>query len=174
MGINEAIELIRPVVNVNSTLWADFGAGSGTFTLALEEILGYHSRIYAIDQQLHMLKKKKQEMYARAQILLMETDFRLPLELPPLDGVIMANSLHYVKDQQNMVSNIHGYLKPGGSFILIEYDSEIANRWVPYPVSFIDFHRICLKTDFGIPEEVGRIPSIYPNKELYAAVAIKS
>jgi ubiquinone/menaquinone biosynthesis C-methylase UbiE len=174
MTVKEAVDLIKPGVEQKASIWADFGAGSGTFTLALAEILGYHSMIYAVDQQLQMLKKKKQDMYTRSQILLYETDFRTPLEFPPLDGVVMANALHYLEDQIGIVTNIYSYLKPGGSLILVEYDSEVANNWVPFPVTFIDFHRICLKAQFGIPEEIGRKPSIYPNKELYAAVAIKS
>ena len=65
-----------------------------------------------------------------------EADFRDPLPLPPLDGIIAANAIHFVPEQAALLRRWREYLKPGGRLIVVEYDAEVGNRWVPYPLSF--------------------------------------
>src|SRR5690348_3116034 len=50
MDAQEAERLIAPAVPAGPAVWADFGAGDGTFTRALAERLGPGSRIYAVDR----------------------------------------------------------------------------------------------------------------------------
>jgi predicted RNA methylase len=49
MEIQEAVDLLRDAVGDSTGIWADLGAGIGTFTLALAELLGDGSTIYAVD-----------------------------------------------------------------------------------------------------------------------------
>ncbi|MDH3245469.1 MAG: class I SAM-dependent methyltransferase, partial [Saprospiraceae bacterium] len=96
MTIDEAVNLIKPAVSSRSSVWADLGAGSGVFTMALSEILGFGATIFAVDRKLSALRKKLDHTYVRSKIMLMEENFHDSLDLPKLDGIIMANSLHYV------------------------------------------------------------------------------
>jgi hypothetical protein len=50
MEIRDAVLLIRDAVGGRSGIWADLGAGTGTFTQALMEVLGAGSIVYAIDE----------------------------------------------------------------------------------------------------------------------------
>ena len=49
MNVSDAIEMIRDAVGVSAGVWADLGAGTGTFTRALTEVLGAGSTVYAVD-----------------------------------------------------------------------------------------------------------------------------
>ncbi|MDH3649073.1 MAG: class I SAM-dependent methyltransferase [Saprospiraceae bacterium] len=169
MTVDEAVALIQPAVSPRTAVWADLGAGAGTFTLALSEILGFGSSIFAVDQKLSALKKRLDTTYVRSKILLHEKDFRELLEFPKLDGIIMANSLHYVRDQDVFLQQVMSYLHDDGIFILVEYDRETSNHWVPFPVTFVDFQRLALRTGLMLPEEVGRMPSQFGKQDIYAA-----
>jgi SAM-dependent methyltransferase len=82
---------------------------------------------------------------------LLEGDIRQPPELPPLDGIVAANSLHYVdrKQQAATLQRWSTLLKPGGRIVLVEYDSNNPNQWVPYPISFDRLKS--LTRDAGLP-----------------------
>jgi len=58
------------------------------------------------------------------------------LALPELDGALLANVLHYMPDQPGFLQRLQGQLRPNGVLIIIEYDTNTGNQWVPYPVSY--------------------------------------
>src|SRR4029077_5841347 len=62
-----------------------------------------------------------------------------PLDLPDLapsglDGLLLANALHFVSDAEAVLGRLTGWLRPGGRVVVVEYDRRAANRWVPYPI----------------------------------------
>ncbi len=126
---------------VSGSDWAELGSGRGAFTLALAELLGPGATIYSIDRDPSALRLQQDEMRAHfpeTHVSYLHADFRYPLDLPRLDGLLMANSLHFTpRDQQaGVVRQARGYLKPGGRLVLVEYDASRGNRWVPYPLTF--------------------------------------
>lgn len=144
--------------------WADFGAGGGAFTLAIRDLAGPETDIYAIDQDrsvLESLRNAMRRMFPETSLHLVDGDIRQPPELPPLDGIVAANSLHYV-DRKQQPRTLHLWstlLKPGGRIVLVEYDSNNPTYWLPYPISFERLGR--LTRDAGLPAPVllGRHPS---------------
>ena len=169
MAHSEALDFIRPCIISGSFTWADLGAGSGVFTLALAELLGPDAYIYAIDQS-----KKVLEIPSKpgiAAILPQKADFTRTIELPLLDGILMANALHYVLKKEPFLNRIVKHLKPQGHLLLIEYDRSIPNPWVPYPLTFSGFEKLCAKTNLINPKEINRRPSRYGQGEMYAALA---
>ena len=171
MTLQEAKALIKPGVQPTHGTWADIGAGTGMFTLALMEILS-KGKIIAVDKSPVALYKIKSPDHISLEIV--EGDFHNPLNLPQLDGIVMANSLHYAKDQLMVLKNVVDCLKPEGSFILIEYDTEKVNEpWVPNPVSFSKFKKLSGLAGLNEPVEIGRKKSIYNDGEIYAAICIK-
>lgn len=163
MNAQDRLELIRP--GVAGTVWADLGAGSGAFTLALAELLGPEGRIYAVDKDARGLRQ-----LSGPQIEPVQADFTGPLELPPLDGILLANSLHYVRDQVLLLRKLGGYLKPEGRVLVVEYENRRPSPWVPYPIPFARFREIAGQAGFSSPERIGARPSDFGGT-VYAALA---
>ena len=55
-------------------------------------------------------------------------DFSMPLELLTLDGILMANSLHFERDKVAVLRQVTRHLRPGGRFILVEKTPIAATR----------------------------------------------
>lgn len=151
--------------------WADLGAGSGTFTQALARLLSQGSVIHAIDKD---AKALAQIPYVSGRDILKVTgDFVELLEtLPPLDGVLMANALHYVKDQRQLLRKVFGRLVPGGRMLIVEYDTETANPWVPFPVSFATLQRVVAGEALSV-ELLAQAPSRYQRGGMYTALVAR-
>lgn len=173
MQVEEAISFIRPAVIPASGTWADIGAGTGLFTMALMEILE-EGKILAVDKNPHALYQIKPS--AKIDFEIVEADFHQPLDLPALDGIIMANSLHYAKDHLAVLKNVLSPLKSGGTFILIEYNTNTPSHpWVPNPVSIERFFQLCSLTELNEPSIIGRRKSIYHEGDMYiAATSVKT
>ena len=175
MTTEEAIALIKPGIRHAIGTWADIGAGTGMFTQALAEVLE-SGKIIALDKSPHTLYNLVKEYQythpdSAIEIEIVEADFNAILNLPPLDGIIMANALHYALDPLKAMKNVTQSLKEDGVFILIEYDTETANPpWVPYPVSFERFTEICMKARLPKPKEITRRKSIYSDGDMYVAI----
>ena len=117
MTTQTAIDLIKGGINDTNGTWADIGAGTGMFTIALHEILS-SGTIYAVDKNPHVLWSLKGT--DKVQIIVEEADFTHPMDLPQLDGIVMANALHYAEDPIPVITNIVEWLKPGGVLIKLE------------------------------------------------------
>lgn len=142
--------------------WAEFGSGGGAFTLALAELLGPGSRIHSVDRDGHALDRQRLSMLRRlpnAQVSYRQADFSRPLDLPPLDGILMANSLHFSSRKEPVLRLIRRYLKPGGRLILVEYDADRGNPWVPHPISYPSWERLSTAAGFQDTRLLERVPS---------------
>lgn len=131
------LALLRDAVPSGGT-WADIGAGTGAFTLALADLLGPGGRIVAVDRDRNALVQNAEAVAARfprVDIEAVVADFTHPFELPSLDGLVAANSLHFVprERQVDVVRTLAAHLRPGGAFVIVEYDADSGNPWVPHP-----------------------------------------
>lgn len=57
MDHNDHVNLLRPADLPPGGLWADLGAGSGAFTLALRELVGPGAEIHAVEKDWSRLGK---------------------------------------------------------------------------------------------------------------------
>ncbi len=46
-------------------------------------------------------------------------------------------------------------------FLIVEYDMNNANRWVPYPVSFRYLKQLFQKSGYGLIEKLREYPSVF-------------
>ena len=146
MNHADHIDLLRDGVSLGG-LWADMGSGSGAFTLALVDLLGSTGQVHSIDKDRAALRQQKKAMNARfpeTAVTYHVADYTKQLALPSLDGIVIANSLHFHHGQkrERVIDLIRSYLRDGGRLILVEYDTDQGNRWVPYPISFLTWQRL--------------------------------
>jgi ubiquinone/menaquinone biosynthesis C-methylase UbiE len=172
--IEKARTLIRPGIPGPGGVWADLGCGDGIFTAALHTLTQPGAEIYGVDNDrraLDALKRNFADSYPDALLHPVRADFRRPLSLPPLDGIVMANSLHFVGDKPAVLAPIAGLLKPGGRLIVVEYNATRGNPAVPYPLDETGF--LELARAIGLPEAhvLARIPSTFLG-EMYAGIGI--
>lgn len=170
------MRLIEKGVLRRGGLWVDLGAGSGAFTLALRELAGEDVEILAVDtdnRRLEELKAAFARQFPGSRVRLVVEDFTRELALPIVDGVLMANSLHYVEEPLEMLLKVKGFLKPGGRLVLVEYNAEVGNRWVPYPVAWERFRKLAMEAGFEQVDFLNSVPSDFL-QEIYAGVAVKS
>ncbi len=134
MQLDDAIALIRSAVTGKEGAWADLGAGRGTFTRALASVLGPDSRIHAVDVDSGTVDELEVLARELPNVSVTKGDFAKTVALPPLDGILLANALHFVKDQAVVLGRLVKLLRPNGRVVLIEYDKRATDRWLPYPI----------------------------------------
>jgi SAM-dependent methyltransferase len=132
-------------------IWADLGSGRGAFTLALAELLPLNTVIYSVDRDSAALREQERAMrvrFPRTVVHYLPVDFTRPLNLPPLDGIMMANSLHFHRHKEPILAQIKAKLTAGGRLILVEYDTDRGNTWVPHPLSFPTWEKLAARAGF--------------------------
>jgi hypothetical protein len=82
----------------------------------------------------------------------------------------MANSLHFVESQREFLRRCESSLAVPGRLLIVEYDTDIANPWVPYPVSLALLTRLARDAGFQRLQKLGSRPSRYHRAALYAAL----
>ncbi|MGG9963797.1 class I SAM-dependent methyltransferase [Ferruginibacter sp. SUN106] len=170
MLLTEAIKLIdnKEINNDQAEHWADFGCGTGLFTKALASIIKTGSTITAIDKNSDSLKKLN-GVFNGVTIETLQEDFTTAKFSAPLNGILMANALHYVADQQNFAGHLKTLLKEKGSIVIVEYDTDKSNPWVPYPVNYNKLVLLFQQQDFLSIELIGRQSSVY-GAEMYSVI----
>lgn len=173
MNHHDHVNLLRRGVVAPGGVWADLGAGDGAFTLALAELIGDTGTIYAVDRDQGALRRLTRAMQAQFPNVTLHTlagDFARALSLPEVDGIVMANSLHFLREKAATLARVRGYLKPGGRLLMVEYNSDQGNLWVPHPFSFATWQRMSRENGFEHTELLATYPSRFL-REIYAAAS---
>jgi hypothetical protein len=82
----------------------------------------------------------------------------------------MANSLHFVKDKLTFFQQIKSILKPEGRIIIVEYDTDRSNQWVPWPVSCKNLQQFVQENALGNLQKLAEQPSVYQTGGIYSAL----
>jgi trans-aconitate methyltransferase len=163
MEQEEAVSLIRAGVSgMQPQSWADLGCGRGVFTFALKSLLPAGSRLIAVDKESQ-----------RLPLHFIKGDFEKDeLPLSRLDGILMANSLHFVRDKEKLIRKLEAYFLATPAFLIVEYDTDRANRWVPYPVSSDELRSLFTGLGYSSITKLEVRPSRFGG-QLYAALIKK-
>ena len=176
MNVQAAAALIADAIPKRESTWADLGAGEGTFTQALAGLLGPNSRIYAVDRDAGAVAAVERWAAAtKANVITVSADFTRPFQLPAradpqLDGMLFANSLHFVRDADAVLARLATWVRPGGRVVFVEYDRRGPNRWVPYPISAARLPALAAAAGLSTPIITARRASDYGG-DLYVAAA---
>jgi SAM-dependent methyltransferase len=173
---SDLVDLLRGGVTSKGGRWADLGAGEGAFTLALADLLGPGAHITAVDRDggaIRGLAAEVGKRFPETTIDVVAADFTRPLPLSELDGVVMANSLHFVRDKQPVLETVRSMLRRGGHLILVEYGADRGNPWVPHPISYPRWEVLAAQAGFDNTRMLHSVPSRYLGS-IYSAVSYSS
>jgi ubiquinone/menaquinone biosynthesis C-methylase UbiE len=158
--------------NAAGETWADLGAGEGTFTLALAQLVGEQGRVIAVDHDvaaIRELRRISQEVPSPPIDVVAADVTRLKLPDVQLDGALLANVLHFIEDPTTVLARVRQHLRPGGRVLVVEYDRRARSNWVPFPLPMSRLDMIASAAGLAMPVEVGRRKSRYQG-ELYCAL----
>lgn len=169
MDLSVAVDLIREGVSPSpGQHWADLGAGDGLFSLALKNLLGEDSTIHAIDKRAPSAKLDD------PRITQVRLDFEHDeLNLSNLDGIMMANSLHFVESKSSLLSKLIACLKGDGRLMVVEYDLQAPNPWVPFPITRSALEKLCVTLGFREMIQLGETPSRFNRANIYSVCFIR-
>jgi ubiquinone/menaquinone biosynthesis C-methylase UbiE len=168
------VGLIRDGVQGAGRRWLELGAGRGAFTLALADLLGPAGEIVAVDRDRGDLASLAATMGRRFPETCLTTavaDFSRDLPVEPFfDGLLAANSLHFVRDPAAVIDDVRPLLRPGARVVVVEYDSDSGNPWVPFPFSYRTWEAIAERAGLLETRLIGRVPSRFLGA-IYAAAS---
>ena len=168
--------LLRPAITAElGGHWADIGCGDGVFTHLLLEWLVPASTVIAVDQEPSALRRLLQALPPgqQARVQTLQADFTQPLNLPdPLDGLLLANSLHFVRNKLPVLTALVNLLRPGGTAIIIEYNAARGNWAVPHPFRAETCLQLMRSAGLHRTQIINREPSSFLG-EIYTAVGVK-
>jgi ubiquinone/menaquinone biosynthesis C-methylase UbiE len=139
----------------------------------LAELIGDTGTIYAVDRDqgaLRRLARAMQERFPNVTLHTVAGNFEQQLPLPNLDGIVMANSLHFVRNKLGALERIRTYLKPAGRLLVVEYNTDQGNMWVPHPFSYATWERMAQASGFTHTELLATHPSRFL-REIYSAAS---
>ena len=172
MRLPDAIEMLADsgVEALGPTTWADLGCGDGTFTLALAALLAAGSTIHAMDRDASALRNIP-SAHKGVRIKTHRGDFtNQTWPFADLDGILMANSLHYVDDPAALIRACEPRMTPPRRFLIVEYDTNEASRWLPHPVSQSRLTGLFTSAGYSSIRMLRSRPSVYRRAPLYAAM----
>ena len=165
---------------VTGGMWADLGAGAGAFTLSLAERIGPGGRIYAVDRDERALRELRDRLSGMErgadpigpEIETVAADFSEALPLRDLDGILLANSLHYQRDACAVLRRLRRLVRPGGKVLVVEYDVRRRSPWVPFPLPAALFGTVAECAGLVRPRLIAERPSAYHGRAYSAAAEV--
>jgi ubiquinone/menaquinone biosynthesis C-methylase UbiE len=173
--IEKARMLLEPAITDLTGTWADLGCGDGVFSYLLFDLLQPESHVYAVDQHQSTLQRLQQNLRGHVpadKLHLIRANFTRPLSLPILQGIVLANVLHYVRHKAPVLIQLTDLLKPGGRVVVIEYNTSQDNSAVPYPMGEMTFLNLARDAGMLRPQIVSKAPSSFLG-EMYTGIAFK-
>lgn len=168
MTNQEALALIKQGIDDTGKpqVWADLGCGSGTFTNALAHLLAPKSHVFAVDKHPQQLNIENNQ---GVSVQFLDADFEhSAFDFPLLDGILLANSLHFVEHKEALIKRLEKYLSPKKNFLIIEYETLDANQWVPFPVDFGRLKELFTALGYKSITQLAVQNSVYGQGNLYA------
>ena len=103
---------------------ADVGAGAGYYTERLSSIVGPKGRIFAVEIREVSLGELRERVRADHldNVTVIRGEPENPhLETGTLDGVLIVDAYHEMKEYQSMLGQVRNALKPGGRLAIADY-----------------------------------------------------
>jgi ubiquinone/menaquinone biosynthesis C-methylase UbiE len=154
--------LVRELYLKEGDRVADFGSGSGAYTIALAKEVGNTGMVYAVDihrDMLHtLLGTVERRNLLNVDIVWADIEKHVPLEKYSLDAVVLSNVLFQINDISKVLATINTILKPEGQLLIVEWSGSHggAGPHEDHLVSESDSEALCMKAGFRM---VKRLPA---------------
>jgi FkbM family methyltransferase len=148
---------------------ADFGAGSGFYTLALSKKVGNTGKVYAIEIQKDLLKtlenQIKESNISNVECIWgdIEKNIGTKLASNSMDAVVVSNVLFQVEDKLGLIDEAKRILKKDGKVLLVDW-KESFNGMGPASHSVISEEssiELFKKRGFKVLEKISTLPHHY-------------
>jgi hypothetical protein len=167
MELSTAISLIQPAVQKSDKpqKWMELGSGKGLFTAALSHIVPVGSSILAVDKV--PIEFGNYPFQTNVEVDQVKFDFMKAVMPRGFDGVLMANSLHFIENKKSFFQSLRHSMADNPTLVIVEYDTDEGNRWVPFPISFEAFKKE-FQADFKKINKIGQAQSVFQKGGIYA------
>jgi hypothetical protein len=136
--------------------------------VALTQLLAPSSTIYAFDLERRTLEGIP-DQHDGVEIRKIVGDLQSSsLRLPRVDGILMANTPHFIREQQPLLRRLLS-----DRFLIVEYERPRPNRWGPYPVDFERLRQLFSEAGVERVERLATRPSLFGGT-MYSALAERS
>jgi len=123
-NIDDFLGLVR---SLRWRICADIGCGIGFYTLPIAEQWRNSRKVIAVDRStpaLEELDKRVDNLELNNVQILQTVSDRIPIEDGSVDLVNLGNVYHEIKGHLNFLKEIYRILKPGGTFLIIDWDPD--------------------------------------------------
>jgi ubiquinone/menaquinone biosynthesis C-methylase UbiE len=106
---------------------ADFGAGSGHYTLWASQAVGDDGKVYAIEIQKDVLSRlsslTKERGAVNVEVVLadLEANRGSMLKDASVDAGIVANILFQIEDKESFAKEVSRVIRPGGKILVVDW-----------------------------------------------------
>lgn len=104
---------------------ADIGAGTGLFTPLFAEAVGPEGKVLAVDivpKFLELIRERAGQQGLRNVQTILSEERSVTLEPGSVDLAFVCDTYHHFEYPKTMLRSIHRALKPGGLFVVIDFD----------------------------------------------------
>ncbi len=133
-------DIIEQIPYLVGSVVADLGCGPGFFSIPLSRRIGNTGKLYAVDEDLLMLRhlksnlEKAQDKSNMSEVEIVQadvTDVKLPEKI--IDVGFFANILHDLSDKPKFFSEVKRVLKPSGRIVDIDWHKMNTDDMGPPP-----------------------------------------
>lgn len=127
MAFSDPQQVIQQIGLQDGAVVADFGAGSGHYSIGAAKIVGSNGRVYAIDIQKDLLARLKREAQAKGvgNVEVVWGDIEelqgSKLTEGSVDVVVLANVLFQIERRGGVFLEAKRVLKPGGTLVVVDW-----------------------------------------------------
>ena len=148
---------------------ADFGAGTGAFTKAISEQVGYTGTVYAIEIQKDLLARLesdlKEKRISNVVYVWGDVEKRGGTKIPDrsVDAVVISNILFQAQDKLGLIDEAKRILKSDGKVLVIDWKESFASMGPikNHIVTKDDALSLFRKRGFAFLEEISTTPHHY-------------
>ena len=146
----------------------DVATGTGLVARSAIDVLREPPAVVGLDSSGGMLRKARRTLTSP---LVQGRAEALPFRSDRFDLLSMGYALRHVAELEVTFREFLRVLKPGGRLLIVEYNADRGNMWVPYPFSYPTWEVLARQNGFSGTQLLATVPSRFFG-EIYSAVSM--